>query len=280
VELRLNASGARTVTAADLEKVSNVEVANPAHVLAHLTDEKAALRLVLTVESGRGYVPVEAREREERPLGTIAIDAIYTPVERVSFRVENVRVGQVTEYHKLLLTIRTDGTITPRAALGIAASILEDHFHTLAGDVEQRLTYRREASQGPAPDATALAASTSSGAFKTVPGFSAGLGDTVRTVPLPGETEARLVQEAVPGAVRAPEERVRDPKLTNIVELSVSTRIQNILEKEGMKTVAGLLLRTRSQLLGLPGLGEKALEEIEEALKKLNVSLREEESKA
>lgn len=276
VELRLNAAGVRTVTAGDMEKVADVEVVNPTHVLAHLTDEKAALSLILTAERGRGYVPVEAREQEERPLGTMGVDAIFTPVERVSFRVENVRVGQVTEYHKLLLTIRTDGTIAPREALSQAASILEDHFKTLTQDLEGRLTYRREAPTASPETASGAGAVVPLGVAPAV--AAEGSKGLLPDVLLPGVTAARLVQETVPEAVRAPEERPRDPKLTNIVDLAVSTRIQNILEKEGMKTVAGLLLRTRSQLLGLPGLGEKALEEIDVALRQLGVSLREEPS--
>lgn len=264
VELRLRVSGARTVAAGDIEKVSNVEITNPDHVIAHLTEEKAELDLLLTVERGRGYVPVESRDRENRPIGTIAVDAIYTPVERVSYRVENVRVGQLTEFHKLLLTVRTDGSITPREALTQAAAILEDHFHSLAGDVRDRLTYRRET---PAAELMATGAKLAVPIRTEVPA-------SVLTLP----PEERMVGTPVMGAVRAPEERVGDPKLVPVVALPISTRIQNILEKEGIKTVAGLILKTRSQLLGLPGLGEKALEEIEQALRSFAVSLREESS--
>ena len=264
VELRLRASDLKTVTAGDIEKVANVEIANPDHVIAHLTKEKAKLDLLLTVESGRGYLPVESRDRENRPIGTIAIDAIFTPVERVSYRIENVRVGQITEFHKLLITVRTDGTITPREALAQAAAILEDHFHSLAGDVRDRLTYRREA-----PASELMVA----GPNAAVPIRTEVPASVLSTPP-----EERLVDMPVPGAVRAPEERLVDTKLIPVVGMAVSTRIQNILEKEGMKTVAGLIQKTRSQLLGLPGLGEKALEEIEQALRNLGVSLREESS--
>lgn len=264
VELKLRASGQKTVTAGDMEKVAGVEVANPHHVIAHLTDEKAKLDLIMTAARGRGYVPVEAREREERPLGTIAVDSIFTPVERVSYRVENVRVGQVTEFHKLIMTIRTDGTITPREALAQAGSILKDHFEALMTDTTERLTYRRET---PAA-AAAVAPTPMPTAMPILP---------VTREPQPMMMEERMVGAPIEGAVRAPEEALRDPKMVPIVELPVSTRIQNILEKEGMKTVAGLVQKTRSQLLGLPGLGEKALEEIEGALAKIgNAQLRDE----
>ncbi|TSC64150.1 MAG: DNA-directed RNA polymerase subunit alpha [Parcubacteria group bacterium Gr01-1014_106] len=264
VELRLNAQGTRTVTAGDIEKVAGVEVANPDHVIAHLTDDKAQLTITFTAQRGRGYVPVETRENEERPLGTIAVDAIFTPVERVSFRVENVRVGQITEYHKLIMTIRTDGTMTPREALSAAASILQDHFGALATDVTERLTMRRE---------TAATEETPAMLRPSI-ALERG-GEELRALPL-SEAEERLVETAVAGAVRAPEERVRDPKLVSVVELPIGTRIQNLLEKEGIKTVAGLVQKTKSQLLGIPGLGEKALEELDESLQKLGVNLREE----
>lgn len=260
VTLRVNASGERVVTAGDIEKVADVDIVNPHHVLAHLTTKEAKLSMELTAARGRGYVPVESREHEERPLGTVAIDAIYTPIERVSFRVENVRVGQATEFHKLLLTIRTDGTVTPKVALAQAASILQDHFGALATDVQDRLTYRRDV---PVVETTSAATPTP---LSTVP------------VTLPLHTiEERMVDTPIEGAVRAPEERLRDPKALPIVELPVPTRIQNILEKEGMKTLAGLTQKTRSQLLGVPGIGEKALEDIEEALKTFGgLTLREE----
>lgn len=256
LELRLNASGERAVVAADIEKDASVEVLNPDHVIAHLTNEHAKLSMVLTAQRGRGYVPVETQDRKEWPLGTIAIDAIYTPVERVSFRVENVRVGQVTEYHKLVMTIRTDGTITPREALIQAASILQDHFGALSTDMMERLTVRRESSAAesvPTHEGAALA---------SLPPPPAG----VAPLPAFGVVREHIVEKPVAGAVRAPEEHVRDPKALSIVELPVPTRIQNILEKEGIKTVAGLVMKTRSQLLGIPGLGEKALEDIEVAL--------------
>lgn len=263
VEVRLTAQGVTVVRGSDVEKNSDVEVVNPDHVIAHLTDSKAKLDLLLTLQRGRGYLPVEAREQEDRTLGTIAVDAIYTPVERVSFSVENVRVGQETEFHKLIITVRTDGSVSPKEALTQAASILQDHFGTLAADAKERLTYRREV---PAAEQVVLPQSP-------VP-VAALPPEVVR--PEPAAVEERLVTAPIEAAVRAPEERVRDPKALAIVEFPVSTRIQNMLEKEGIRTIAGLILKTRSQLLGIPGLGEKALEEVEAALTKLGLTLREE----
>lgn len=151
VEIKLSVKGTKVVTAGDFRTPPEVTIANPDLTIATLTDKKATFTLICTVEQGRGYVPSEAREREVRDIGTVAIDAIFTPVQRVSFRIENVRVGQATDYHKLFMTIATDGTIKPQEALSAAASILRDHFQQLAGDFEAMLTAER--TQEVVPDA-------------------------------------------------------------------------------------------------------------------------------
>lgn len=145
VEIRLTASGEGKVTAGDFKTPPEVAVVNPNQLIATLTDSKAKLDLTCTVEQGRGYVPSEMGDIKTKDIGTIALDAIFTPVERVSFSVENVRVGQATDYHKLNLTITTDGTITSKEALQQAASILMDHFKELTGDFMENLTGHRPA---------------------------------------------------------------------------------------------------------------------------------------
>lgn len=126
--VKLEANGQGEVTAGDITGDANVEVVNPKQHIATLTDKAATFALELTVAKGRGYVPVENREKERLPLGTIALDAIYTPMKNVNFTTENVRVGQMTNYDKLVLDISTDGTISPTDALEHATKILVDHF--------------------------------------------------------------------------------------------------------------------------------------------------------
>jgi DNA-directed RNA polymerase subunit alpha len=140
IEIRLTASGETSVTAGDFETPPEVTIANPDHHIATLTDSKAKLDIICTVEQGRGYVPSETQDVKERSIGTVALDAVFTPVVRASFSVDNVRVGQATDYHSLELTITTNGTVTPQDALRQAASILRDHFEELAGDFEAKLT--------------------------------------------------------------------------------------------------------------------------------------------
>jgi len=131
--LMLSAKGEKTVTAADIELNSNVALANPDEVLAHLTAKNAELEIEIKVERGLGYVPSEARKTEGRlAIGTVALDAIFTPVQRVNFVIEDMRVGDRTDYNRLRIEIGTDGTVSPSSALHKAAHIMKDHFDKVA----------------------------------------------------------------------------------------------------------------------------------------------------
>ncbi len=115
VSMRLEVSGEREVTAADIIAPSTVEIVNPDLHIATLDSENARLDMELVVETGRGYVPADSKE--DQPIGVIPIDAIYTPVQKVSYAVEHTRVGQMTNFDKIVLEVTTDGTITPDEAL-------------------------------------------------------------------------------------------------------------------------------------------------------------------
>lgn len=131
--LMLTATGKGEVTAANIKAPSEVEIVNPDQVIATLAGDKAKIGMEIRVEKGRGYVPVEHREGEKLEVGMIAVDAIYSPVQRVRYNVENTRVGQVTDLDRLVMEIETDGTVTPADALQQAAEILVDHFSVVAG---------------------------------------------------------------------------------------------------------------------------------------------------
>jgi DNA-directed RNA polymerase subunit alpha len=131
VKLSLSVKGEKTVTAADFEKNADVEIVNPDRVLATLTDKAASLEMEITVAAGRGYRTTEERGKEKLELGTIAIDALYSPVLNVSYKVEATRVGEKTDYDKLVLNIETDGTMDPLDACNRAVAILLDHFNLL-----------------------------------------------------------------------------------------------------------------------------------------------------
>ncbi len=123
VEVRLTKRGAGIVTAGDIEAPADLEILNPELEIAHLSDN-GKLEMTVTIGRGRGYVPAELNRGPEHTIGVIPIDAIFSPVRRVSYDVEAARVGQRTDYDKLRLDITTDGSIEPRDAIGQAADIL------------------------------------------------------------------------------------------------------------------------------------------------------------
>ncbi|MDR1390799.1 MAG: DNA-directed RNA polymerase subunit alpha [Holosporales bacterium] len=125
--MRISAEGAKVVCAKDIECSSDVEILDPDHFICTL-GEGAKLNMELTIDSGKGYVPATDQAGEGASIGLIAIDAIFSPVELVDFKVEQTRVGQRTDYDKLILKVKTDGSVTPDDALARASAILKDHF--------------------------------------------------------------------------------------------------------------------------------------------------------
>lgn len=134
VTLSLKGSGEKSLTAGDIIATSDVKVLNPELHLMTLTDKKASVDMELIAQQGRGYIPVENRDKEKLDIGVIAVDAIYTPVRRVGYSVENVRVGQMTNYEKLTLDVETDGGLSPLQAVKKASEILINHFSIILGD--------------------------------------------------------------------------------------------------------------------------------------------------
>ena len=145
VKLTLKVKGEREVTAEDIDKNAEVEIANPEMVIAHLTDKNAVLEMEIVVERGLGYVTTEEKKRENAEIGSIAVDAVFGPVKNVSFKVEDTRVGQDINYDKLILNIETDGTITPAEAVRDSAKHLIDHFGLFLGLAGAEAPKKKEA---------------------------------------------------------------------------------------------------------------------------------------
>ncbi|OLR55679.1 DNA-directed RNA polymerase subunit alpha [Hornefia porci] len=124
----INAVGPKEVTAADIIGDTEMEIFNPDLHIATL-EEDAALVMEINMARGRGYVPAEMNKTENTPISVIPVDSIYTPVRRVNFTVENTRVGQVTDYDRLVLEIWTDGSITPEEGVSIGAKIMQEHLN-------------------------------------------------------------------------------------------------------------------------------------------------------
>jgi DNA-directed RNA polymerase subunit alpha len=125
--LQLSATGPADVTAGDILVSGDIEIMNPDLVICHL-DEGASLNMELTCDTGKGYVPAVANRPADAPIGLIPIDALYSPVRQVAYKVEPTRVGQELDFDKLSLTLETDGTVTPEDAVAYAARILQDQL--------------------------------------------------------------------------------------------------------------------------------------------------------
>jgi len=132
VQLTLKASGEKVITAGDIEKNSDIEIANPNQVIMTLTDKAASVEMTLWVRSGRGYDTVESREDEDLEVNAISIDAIYTPIRQVGYQVDNVRVGDRTDYDEIKMQIETNGTISVEEALRKSSGILTEQFKLIS----------------------------------------------------------------------------------------------------------------------------------------------------
>lgn len=147
-KIYLKVRGERSVTAKDIECPSQVEVVNKESHIAELTGKNAELEIEMTVDKGFGYVPVEQRKKEKLEIGAIALDAIFTPIRKINYEVEDMRVGDRTDFNRLKFSIETDGSMDPEEAFAKAAKILVDQFAQLtslggdqipliSGEVEQ-----------------------------------------------------------------------------------------------------------------------------------------------
>jgi DNA-directed RNA polymerase subunit alpha len=132
VTIKLSVKGEKKVTAGDFEvSGGEIEIVNPDLYIATLTDKKSSLEIEAEVSPGVGYEPIERRRKDKLPIGSIAVDAIYTPIRKIKFTVENMRVGDRTDFNKLVFDIETDGSIRPEVAFKKAIDILDEHIRII-----------------------------------------------------------------------------------------------------------------------------------------------------
>ncbi|MEK7185074.1 MAG: DNA-directed RNA polymerase subunit alpha [Patescibacteria group bacterium] len=137
--LSLKAKGAGVLTAADIKLPGQVKVLNPEQVIAHVTDKSAELNAEITIERGLGYVAKEALQKNRVDIGTITLDAIFTPIRKVSYEVENMRVGDRTDFNRLRISIATDGTISAREAIEKSIEIMINQLKAIIGFKEEEI---------------------------------------------------------------------------------------------------------------------------------------------
>ncbi|RME69614.1 MAG: DNA-directed RNA polymerase subunit alpha [Verrucomicrobia bacterium] len=146
VRLRLNVTKEGPVTAGDIEPDANIQVVNPEQLICTL-DRNMTFSAELEVRTGRGYCPGEENKQEDQPIGVIPIDSLFSPVRLVKYAVENTRVGQITDYDKLILEITTDGRITPEDALKQAAAILKHHLDVFDRVSDENFEFENQAAE-------------------------------------------------------------------------------------------------------------------------------------
>lgn len=220
--ISLTAKGTTEVTAKNFNLPSQVEIKNPEQHICDLSGGKASLELEATIERGLGYVPREVLTNEKVDIGTIALDATFTPIRRVNYEVDNMRVGDRTDFNRLRILIETNGTIAPREALEKSIETMIHQLKAVVGFQEESLSPISASSEG--------VASASGG-------------------------EAAKIK---------------------IAELGLSARVAGALEDSGIKSAAGLARKSASTLKELDGIGEKAIEEISEALAGFGLTLKSE----
>lgn len=207
----LKIKGEKKVKASDFKLPSQVEIVNKNAPVVTLTTKSAALEMEIQIEKGLGYVPVEMRKKEKLEIGQIAIDAIFTPIKRVNFKVENMRVGERTDFDKLFLEIETDGTITPEESFLEASEILIKQFSLFKENFKDKKIKKEKEN----PDLNKI----------------------------------------------------------KVEDLKLSEKIKNILIKNNLKNIAGILRKNEEKLLEIKGMGRGGIKEIKKVLKKLNLEL-------
>lgn len=155
--LSIEVKGEHEVTAGDIKQAGQVEILNPEQHIASLTTKSAMLSMELTIEKGLGYVPRESREENKADVGTIFLDATFTPIRRVNYEVENMRVGDRTDFNRLRVFIETDGTITPRQALERSVEIMIHQLKAIVGFKDTQEEQVESSVQTAEPSSTAVA---------------------------------------------------------------------------------------------------------------------------
>ncbi len=219
--LTLTAKGVKNITAGDIVAPGQVEILNPQQHIMTLTDKSASIDLELTVDTGLGYVPKEVLQKERAEIGAIVLDAIFTPIRRAMYEVENMRVGDKTNFNRLRISIETDGTLTPKEVLERSVMIMLQQLKAIVGFKEETLI-----SETDVPESASVS------------------DDTLKM---------------------------------RVEELELSTRTANALSAASIRTLGGLVRKSPEDLLSVEGIGEKAVDEIKDAIRRFGLTLKKSE---
>lgn len=233
------------VTAANISTPGQLEVMNPDQYICEITDKSKTLSVTITVDKGLGYVPREMHTREKVDVGTIALDASFTPIYSVSYEVENMRVGDRVDYNRLRMTIVTDGSISPKDTFHESLMTMLNQFKAIL-DLQYEIDF-------PKNDVTHI----------------------VHETPLEvvsDKVDTNVNNENPQSIINA--EELADILKTRIDSVPFSTRTLNALSDAGIRTIGGLIQKTEENLLDLPGFGQKGLGEVREILSGYGLNLK------
>jgi len=218
-------TGEKVIYASDLEVPGQVEILTPDQVIATIVGKSTLLDMEIRAEKGLGFMPKEMIEKNRVDIGTIALDGIFTPIRRASYEVENMRVGDRTDFNKLRMSIETDGTIAPSVALSAAIEIMISQLKAIIGFREEESAAQKKGIR---------------------------------------EDQALATREIV------------DPEVlkTRVESLDISPRARHALSLVNIRTVGGLARKKEKDLLDIPGLGAKGIQEIRKALGEFGIILK------
>ncbi|PIR47162.1 MAG: DNA-directed RNA polymerase subunit alpha [Candidatus Vogelbacteria bacterium CG10_big_fil_rev_8_21_14_0_10_45_14] len=233
--ISLSANSVGLVTAGDLTMPSQVEIMDKDQPIATITEKGVSLNMEIKIEHGIGFVPKDAHQHDKVPVGTIALDAVFAPIRRINYEVENMRVGNRTDYNKLRLSLETDGVISPREALEKAIMIIISQLKAIVGFKEEEPEHERVIDK-----------------------------DSVE-----GELESDDGDEQ-----KTDVQTQEDSLKTRIDDVNFSTRTMKALSEASIRTLGGIARKREEDLLAIPGLGDKGIAEIRRALGNFGITLK------
>ena len=243
VKLTLKSNKEGEVRASEIKTTNDVEIVDKKAYIATVTDKNGKLEMEIQVEKGIGYAPIEYQNKNNLEIGNIAMDAIFTPVKKVNYKVENMRVGKMTNYDKLTLEIETDGSMTPEEAFKEAARLLVGHFNLFKEVIRETEEVKEEEKK---------------------------------------EKEMKLSQEKDKEEESAKKEEKKEKKeeekkdvlKTKVEDLNISSRTLKALSENKIRTIGGLIKKSDDDLKEMSGIGDKGVKEIKKSLGKLGLTLR------
>ncbi len=240
VTITLKVKGQKVVTAADIEEAGNIEVLNKDQYIAEITGKTGELEIEFTLQRGMGYVSKEIISKDKAPVGTIMLDALFSPIRRVAYEVEDMRVLNRTDYNRLQIKIETDGSVKPKDVLVEALNIMLEQIHTILD-----LTY----------DAKVYAKK--------------------EEIEIEQAIEEDLIElPKSKGMKEISAEDLAEILKTRVENLGFSTRTLNALSEANIRTLGGLVRKSNEDLVNVPGLGPKSIEEIKATLISYGLELK------